>query len=422
MPGRVCEVDPAQRGPGPALIPTARGLGLLAAFSILVALSLVTGSLGPVALLAAVGVTLLVAPATAWARGRRALASPPVHVLVHALPAIVAVGGSCTLEVLVIGPPDRWAPPLGLDHPDRNWRLTHRLPHALAPASPMAPATIAGRSRRWLEHLPSHLAPGPLSLLPLCPTPRDSAAGTGEGPSSVWASPSVPTGRRGVIRLPALHAWTHDPLGLFGMAVAATPPLTVVVHPQPAPAPVTDLTLSSATPSGGDLPAAAPWWAAGGCGDFSDLRPYVPGDRLHLVDWQALARYDRLLVRRFDPELGAGARIVLDDRAGVHRRAGFDQLLSTLIGMVELTVALGRPMELSTLSGLRFTVAPTPAGFSGLLAVVATLDPRHPAAGWVQVRGATQDDPARPTVLTTSTGAEKLPAALRYWVRVLVVR
>jgi uncharacterized protein (DUF58 family) len=221
------------------------------------------------------------------------------------------------------------------------------------------------------------------------------------------------------MHLPALHAWTHDPLGLFAVPVAATHPLAVVVHPPPAAPPVHGPAVSDASPAGGETTGPAePWWAPGGCGDFTDLRPYVPGDRLHLLDWQALARYDRLMVRRFDPEVSLATRLILDDRAGVHRRASFEELLSVLLGLVASAVDHGRPVELWTLSGLRFMVAPTPAGLAAFLPVAAVLDPRHrpgtlpgPALAGADVLG-------RVPVLTTPTGAERLPAVQRPAARV----
>ena len=399
---------------------TGRGAGVLAAFVALVVVSLATGSLGLVPLLVALGVVLLVAPGSAWGRGRRALARPAVHVVVHALPATVPIGGSCTLHVVLAATPGRRVPPLGLDPPGRRWRLSHRLPTAppAAPAGTVRTGGVAARLR-W------HPAPGPLALLPLSPARTRTTSGV-DGPGRDIPAASltlaVPTGRRGILRLPALRVWTHDPFGLFAVTVAATAPLAVVVHP-----------LSSTPPDGGpstsgDSPAGRqtsgpvePWWALGGSGDFTDLRPYVPGDRLHLLDWPALARYDALLVRRFDPEVVAATRLVLDDRAGVHRRAAFEALLSSLLGLVERSADQGRPVEFSTLSGLRCTIPPTSEGLVAFLPVLATLDPRRAPASVVGAEPTGGSDVRRSvTVLTTATGAERLPAALRQGAQVVV--
>lgn len=371
----------------PAVALTARGAGALAAFCALVALSVATGSLGLVSLLVGVGVVLLAAAGAAWWRGGRALGPPPVRVHLRAVPATVAVGGTCTLEVAVAGPPGRRLPPLSVERPDERWRLTHRLPSA----GPLAaPPTTPGR--RWrVDRL---VAPTPGSLLALPRGRTDSVEGAPLG-GPVW------TGQRGVLQLPALGVWALDPFGLFGAAVTATAPLVVVVHPRPLPTAVARPSPSAGSASSAGATLAAPSPGAG-WGDFSDLRPYVAGDRLHLIDWPALARYDRLLVRRFDPEAGAAVQLVLDDRAGVHRRADFERLLATLVGMVAAAVADGHPVEVSTLSGRSFPVPPTSEGLAAFLPVSATFAPcRTPSGSAVRSVGA--------ALLTTATGADRLP-------------
>ena len=401
----------------PTLALTGRGAGALAVFAVLVAVALATGSLGPLPLLAALGVTFLVAPLTAWVRARRALTHPPVHVLVHAVPATVPVGGICTLEVVIASAPDRPLPPLGLQRPEGFWRLTHRLPPT-SPALPAVEGLAPVRAGWWYRWWRGRLAPDPVALLPL--SLPSGVTPSGGGRPAVSASLVVPTERRGVLHLPDLQVWVHDPFGLFALSVAATSPLAVVVHPRPTPPPAVDLPVSGASPAGEETVAAEPWWVGAGCGDFTDLRPYVPGDRLHLVDWPALARYDRLLVRRFEPETGAGVRLVLDDRTGVHRRAGFEQLLSAMLGLVARAVDQGWTVELSTLSGLRFTVQPTPAGIASLLPVAATLDPRPAVAEEMGTPGASLDGRRRTMVVTTGTGVERLPDALRHGAQVVV--
>ena len=149
----------------PTLALTGRGAGALAVFAVLVAVALATGSLGPLPLLAALGVTFLVAPLTAWVRARRALTHPPVHVLVHAVPATVPVGGSCTLEVVIASAPDRPLPPLGLQRPEGSLAADPPAP-TTSPRCPRpgrhpcGPGGGTGRLR-WRP------APDPVALLPL---------------------------------------------------------------------------------------------------------------------------------------------------------------------------------------------------------------------------------------------------------------
>ena len=179
------------------------------------------------------------------------------------------------------------------------------------------------------------------------------------------------------------RVWAHDPLGLFGVAVAASPAVVVVVHPRRA----SGVALPFSAPTRGPTPArpsaAAPVLPTdtGVGGELADLRPYVPGDRLHLLHWPAFARYGTLLVRRFDPEVGGVVRIVVDDRAGVHRRGAFEEALSTTLAIVEDAADLGIALELATLSGWRATVAPTPQGVAGVLPLLSTMQPgQRPAA------------------------------------------
>ncbi len=226
------------------------------------------------------------------------------------------------------------------------------------------------------------LAPSTVNLL------RLPALGSGISTSAAFR---VPTARRGMFALAPRRAWVHDPLGLFAVAVAATAPVVVVVHPVRASGvtlPFSAGSRSVAAPS--SVPDARPTDSGVG-GELADLRPYVPGDRLHLLHWPAFARYGTLLVRRFDPEGGGVVRIVVDDRAGVHRRAAFEQALSATLAIVEEAADLGIALDLATLSGSRTTVPPTPQGVAGTLVVLATMQPSRARSS---ARGPDWADPA----------------------------
>ena len=69
-----------------------------------------------------------------------------------------------------------------------------------------------------------------------------------------------------------------------------------------------------------------------GLGELEGLRPYVAGDRLSLLHWPAKIRYGTWFVRQFEGEGTATVSIVLDDRAGVHRRIDFERLVSAALG------------------------------------------------------------------------------------------
>ena len=109
--------------------------------------------------------------------------------------------------------------------------------------------------------------------------------------------------------------------------------------------------------------AVAPTGPTDGTGELSGLRPYRPGDRLHRLHWPSLALYDRLLVRCFDPEpAGPAVRLVIDDRAGVHRPADFEATLAAALALVDRSVEAGTPATLATLSGRSVAVPATADG------------------------------------------------------------
>ncbi|HXQ61475.1 MAG TPA: DUF58 domain-containing protein [Acidimicrobiales bacterium] len=409
--------------------PTMRGLGMSTVVATMVALAVLTGSPGPVALAAALAVPLIVAPVVARMRARRAVLG--VKVLAHVVPPMVPVGGSSSLELTVVNAARRPMPPLGLEPADVGWRPGH-LSSAEATTAIATPATnvtttdaTSTRTSRALDRL----APGPVELRRLPPLEP------GGSTSATWR---VPTARRGMFVLAPRRVWAHDPMGLFGVAVAAAPGVVVVVHPRPA----LDVVLPYSAGVGTGATAPASWVASlptdtGVGGELADLRPYVPGDRLHLLHWPAFARYGTLLVRRFDPETGAVLRLVVDDRAGVHRRDAFEQALSATLAIIVEAADLGIVLELATLSGSSTVVAPTPQGVASVLPLLSTMQPggglstMQPGGGLstMQPGGGRGSGPVpawvdsgsgSPTIVTTVTGEPRLPPALRRCAKVVV--
>jgi uncharacterized protein (DUF58 family) len=220
------------------------------------------------------------------------------------------------------------------------------------------------------------------------PGPRSSALSTSPAPSA----------RRGVFVLPALDSWVLDAFGLWGAPGPTVPAASVVVHPEPDPDAA--WTADPGGDPGHGTTTAAPAHGRDGPGELVGLRPYAAGDRLSLLHWPARARYGAWFVRQFAPELGAQWRLVLDDRAGVHRQADFERMLSTAEGLIELCWQAGRSIELRTLSGMSSTVAPAPQALEQAQVLLATVLPRK--------RGV-DIDAAEGTVLTTATGARSLP-------------
>jgi hypothetical protein len=72
--------------------------------------------------------------------------------------------------------------------------------------------------------------------------------------------------------------------------------------------------------------------------EFDDYREYVPGDDLRHVDWNVLARLDRLVVKVFQEEEDLAVHLVLDASASMNAGPG---PANKLLYAVRLTAALG---------------------------------------------------------------------------------
>ena len=222
---------------------------------------------------------------------------------------------------------------------------------------------------------------------------------------------TVPTDRRAVLELAPRSVWVHDPAGLVAAMVASTDPVRVVVHPRAAPIPDGLLTdsigpSSSAAGAGSRHGGSGDWG-----GDFAELRPYRIGDRLTSVHWQALARYGVTLVRQFEPEASGLVRVVVDDRAGAHHRHTYEDALSIVEGLIEAAGRDGLAVELSTFSGRAATVVPNPEGLAAAQELLAGMGPR-PSSQWSHLDLLISEFGGF-TLVTTATGAPRLPDGLR---------
>ncbi len=221
----------------------------------------------------------------------------------------------------------------------------------------------------------------------------------------------VPTTRRGILDAGPLRVWQHDALGLVGLVVTVTRPVSVVVHPRAAAVPpglLADSIGPAATVTSFEsVHAGAGDWG----GDFAELRPYRPGDRLTSVHWQAQARYGSVLVRQFEPEASGLVRVVMDDRTGTHHRHTYEQALSLVLGLIEAANQAGLAVELSTLSGRVATFAPSAEGLAEALELLATMSPR-PASESDHLDLLISEFGGF-TLVTTGTGAPRLPAAVQ---------
>lgn len=73
--------------------------------------------------------------------------------------------------------------------------------------------------------------------------------------------------------------------------------------------------------------------------EFTEHRPYEPGDELRYVDWRMLARSDKLFVKQYEEETNLRSMIVLDASASMNW-SGSERRLSKLDYAKRLTAAL----------------------------------------------------------------------------------
>src|SRR6056300_607605 len=57
--------------------------------------------------------------------------------------------------------------------------------------------------------------------------------------------------------------------------------------------------------------------SAGQSTDFLDHRPYVMGDDIRRIDWNAVARTDQLLIKRFQEEIRPSIVVLVDDSSSM---------------------------------------------------------------------------------------------------------
>ena len=189
----------------------------------------------------------------------------------------------------------------------------------------------------------------------------------------------VPTGARGACSpCGGLRLWCFDTFGLVARLVAVGPSATVTVHPVPTPVELGEELLRG-RPEHGGQPAAAPWCRpprVTASATSPGIRPYVPGDRLRLLYWPALAR-----TRRADGARLRGLGAAPGARGGRLRPlsdapAGCESVLATAAGVGLAVLARGSVVELSTTAGERIAVGPGPLGRRALLrAIAAHRDP-----------------------------------------------
>lgn len=351
---------------------TVRGVVVLALAVAVGLAEVITARSGLLPFVVLVGLPLVAAPILVLARGRRAAA---VDVRTMVVPPLVAVGGHCELRIHLANGGEKASPPLGLERPADRSRSADR-----AAVEPTRVARL--------------FAPPSSRLI------RWAPLGGAQGGSTMR---TLPSRQRGIFTIGPLALWVHDPFGLCGRRVAAAPAVTLVVHPVRAPStpslPLPDGPGPFAPSRDGSHEARHDDDPGG---ELSGLRPYAPGDRLHLLSWPVEARYGLLMVHEFRPDGAAPIRIVLDDRAGVHRKAAFEESLSILYALVDRNGAGSREVEIITLTGGLLRIPPTPEGMVELLTFLAGARPTRRRASFPLLLGSS-------TVVTTTTARASLP-------------
>jgi uncharacterized protein (DUF58 family) len=363
-----------------ALRPTWRGASVAFVAVILLAVALGTGDTTLLLVLAAVALPFAIAPVVVLVRASRA-AGVEIHMMVT--PPLVPVGAPCDLLVQLSHSGGAGLAALGLDRPSDHSTGTSSERPLTRPLPPrVALATGVGRLIRW-DRIDSD--------------------------TSASLTIALPTRRRGVFTIGPLRLWVHDPFALFGLVVAIARPVTLVVHPA---------LVDDTAP-----PAVRPGWSGSAQfrdgppgmqtddpgGEWSGLRPYEPGDRLHLLSWQAEARFGALLVHDFRPDSEDVVTIVFDDRAGVHRRHAFEDALGVVLGLATADEGQGTHYDVSTLSGRRVRDSTTGDGLVALLTFLAEARPTRSSA---TVAASALPLSTGVLVVTTPTAVATLPSSL----------
>ncbi len=312
-----------------------------------------------------------------WVAGR-ARAGVQVGIRVPSFDVPVGAPGSFEIHVENCG--KRRVGGIYLQSPEGRWELTRP---GLAPLSRGRPAS--GRSIEGVTGVPA----GRRST---AGTPRSIRKGLGRGAegaavrlpalcagSVVVARVNFPTDRRGVLVLSASDLWCEDVFGFSRVPVVRAPSARAVVVPCPDSAwagrQVPGVRMETLQDPASAMSAMHAGAVRGTSEDqeLTGLRPYVPGDRLNLLHWPALARDGQILVRDFGSTGGRSIRIILD----LMGRDGdeVELALSAAAGAGLDAMRSGTAVDLEPGAGERFHFEPGEAGVRALLRALAVCGP-----------------------------------------------
>jgi len=172
---------------------------------------------------------------------------------------------------------------------------------------------------------------------------------------------SVPTQRRGRVRLARCEIATRYPFGLFRAWAVLHPDTDCLVYPRPAPAAPPPPRAAGA--SGGGITAR-------GDEDFAGLKDYHPGDSPRRIAWKAHARGGELLVKEFAGAAVPAPVFDLDLAPG----AGLEERLSVLARWIVDAQGRGEAFGLR-LPGTEIAPEPGEAQRRRCLAALAEFEP-----------------------------------------------
>jgi uncharacterized protein (DUF58 family) len=122
--------------------------------------------------------------------------------------------------------------------------------------------------------------------------------------------------------------------------------------------------------------------------EFSQHRPYRPGDDLKHLDWKVLARTDRLYSRQFSETTNLSVMLVLDTSASMSFPLGADHpskfRYSTILAaaLAYLIIEQGDKAGLMTMAAGRFVYLPARGGRQHLRALIAMLSRLEAEGEW----------------------------------------
>jgi uncharacterized protein (DUF58 family) len=335
----------------PIVTPTTRGVIALCVIPV----SAVAGALlgAEELVLVAIGLVTVLASGLVQSAYRANRARNNWRIAVGLSTSDAEVGSELPMTVTLAAAGQGGATPVWLEEPQRCWRRVHH-----RPPGP-------------LEQRPDRRIPNPSTALRIAHL---------ESGDTLEIHFVAPTDRRGVFSLQGMRLWCFDTFGLVARRVAVGPSATITVYPVPLGVALGDDLLRGERGTEDSQPTTRlAHLRRESSGDFSGLRQYVPGDRLRLLYWPALARSGELLVRDFEDPGPLRVHVVADVRP-VIGESGCESVFATLAGVGLQALAQDSVVELATTAGEQVAVGPGPHGPLALLRAIASFETPPPPA------------------------------------------